>query len=791
MGIALEKLNEVQRAEIARSLFQVDSKLSTTVELRGLCPIHNESHASFSYNVAKDVYNCRSCKAAGDLVTLYCKCRGLDSKDGFKSFLQEYGIETDGHAPGNAPQQPPSKPKAKPKTKSGLDYGPMREAWSKFPPMPDSWKDRLAETRQWTREAIELLDLRMQTHRQDGKTGELIFIKNPDWRKIAFPIHEDGELVNIILYKPGADQFKMVSWAKGFGSSRLFPPAPLYEGPVLYVEGITDVVCALSQGFNAIANTTKPKNWERDHLNRLMDRDIIISKDCDQAGMKYGDVAAQNLYTVCRSLKLINWPAFMGRRDDGQWPEKHGQDLTDFFAKHGRSPEDFQDLIDHADPYVMQDSGEISCAREFFAYGVNERLSFKPRLLAERILKDVSLLNDPETGLLYKWNDVHWEVYNEEHIKKLCMKLLGEESKVPRVNDAAYQARVLSTIHHGRAVNDRDPWTCAENGMLNLETLEMRPHDKNFYNTYSLPVNVDLAPTKFCVRWLKFLSETVQNPKVIDQLQEFFGYCLTRDTRYAKALFLFGKGSDGKSLIIKILRHMVGLQNCSSISFADLEDQFLRASIYNKLLNTSTETGSKALESPYFKSIVTGDSITAAFKHQNPFDFTPYCKFAFAANKKPRVLDNSDGFFRRVLPIEFTRQFLGADADTALEGKLLEELSEIFFWAVEGLHRLRWQDGFTQCDETDNLLMDYKFANNPVLSFVDAMCALGEGESVTKADLFKAYDSWARNKNFIPLNHDNFFRELYSAIDSLAQYRARNGAKRVQCVKNIRLKLVL
>jgi putative DNA primase/helicase len=789
MGIALEKLNEAQRAEIARSLFQVDSKLSTNVELRGLCPIHNESHASFSYNVAKDVYNCLGCKATGDLVTLYCRCRGLDSKDGFKSFLQEYGIETDGHAPATTPQQTTPKPKAKPKTESGLDYGPMREAWSKFPPLPDSWVNRLAETRQWTREAIELLDLRMQTHRQDGKTGELVYIKNPDWRKIAFPIHEDGELVNIILYKPGADQFKMVSWSKGFGSSRLFPPAPLYEGPVLYVEGITDVVCALSQGFNAIANTTKPKTWEREHLNRLMDRDIIISKDCDQAGTKYGEVAAQNLYTVCRSLKLIKWPAFMGRRDDGQWPEKHGQDLTDFFAKHGRSPEDLQDLLDHAEPHVMQDSGELSCAREFFAYGVNDRLSFKPRLLAERILKDVSLLNDPETGLLYKWNKIHWEIFKEDYVKRLCLKLLGEESQANRVNDAAFQARVLSSIPHGRMVNDRGSWVCIQNGMLNLETLELRPHEKSFYSTHALPVNFELMPKKFCNRWLKFLSETIQTQEVIDQLQEFFGYCLTRDTRYGKALFLFGPGSDGKSTVIKILRHMVGVHNCSSISLTDLEDQFLRSSLYNKLLNTSTEVGAKALDSPYFKAIVTGDPISAAFKHQDSFEFDPYSKIVVAGNKKLRVLDNSDGFFRRVLPIEFKQQFLNGAEDTGLEGKLLEELSEIFFWALEGLHRLREQDGFTRCDETEDLLMEYKVANNPVLSFVEDKCELGEGKTIPKEELFKAYDTWARGKNFMPMSYDNFFRELYSAIKNLAQHRARNGARRVQCVKNIQLKL--
>lgn len=796
MGIALDKLTEAQRADIAKSLFCVDAKASTEAELRGLCPIHEETNPSFSYNVKKDVYHCLGCQASGDLVKLYSLCRGLDAKDGFKSFLNEYGIETDRNAPAGSPTPHQSKhqPKVKIKVESegdALDYTTMREAWAKFPPLPDSWVERLAQTRMWTREAIEALGLRMQTHRQDSKTGELVYIRNPEWRKIAFPIYEDGELVNIILYKPGASEYKMVSWAKGFGQTRLFPPAPLKEGPVLYVEGITDVVCALSMGFNPIANTTKPKKWAQAHLNQLLDRDIIVARDCDQPGMTYGDVSCQNLYTVSRTLKLINWPGFMGRRDDGQWPEKHGEDLTDFFAKHGQTPDDLQNLIDHAEPYVMKDSGEISCAREFFSYGVGDRLSFKPRLLAERILQDLSLLNDPETGLLYKWEKTHWVVFKEDHVKKRCIKLLGEESKANRVSDAALQARMLSTIPHGRAVNDQDDWVCLESSMLNLETLQTRPHHVSYYSTCCLPIDYDGHNKAQPERWFQFLEETIQNPAVIDQLQEFFGYCLTRDTRYGKALFLFGPGADGKSTVIKILRHMVGIQNCSSIGFADLEDQFLRSSLYNKLLNISTEVGAKALDSPFFKAIVTGDPITAAFKHQDAFDFTPYCKLIFAANKKPRVLDNSDGFFRRVLPIQFKRQFLGKDADTELEEKLLGELSQIFAWSLEGLHCLRKQGGFTRCQETDDLLMEYKFSNNPILSYVEDRCDVGESAGYTSKDkLFGSYTEWSRARNFAPMNYDNFFRELYQAIDCLAQYRARDGKKRVQCVKNISLKIV-
>jgi hypothetical protein len=36
------------------------------------------------------LYNCLGCKATSDLVTLYCKCRGLDSKDGSVLGRQDY-----------------------------------------------------------------------------------------------------------------------------------------------------------------------------------------------------------------------------------------------------------------------------------------------------------------------------------------------------------------------------------------------------------------------------------------------------------------------------------------------------------------------------------------------------------------------------------------------------------------------------------------------------------------------------------------------------------------------------
>ena len=103
----------------------------------------------------------------------------------------------------------------------------------------------------------------------------------------------------------------------------------------------------------------------------------------------------------------------------------------------------------------------------------------------------------------------------------------------------------------------------------------------------------------------------------------------------------------------------------------------------------------------------------------------------------PRVLDNSDGFFRRVLPVSFKRQFMGTDRDNTLEDQFETELSEIFQWALAGLMRLLDQDRFTDCQETQELMLAYKRLNNPVLCFVEDNCVIDENASVGKAELFE------------------------------------------------------
>jgi len=268
MGIALKHLSEAERARIARSLFTVKSEDKNRSELIGLCPIHGESNPSFSYNYKKDAYHCLSCLVDGDLANLWIEVHGFGQKEGFKAFCAEYGIEPE-HNHSVTPRRENSTPALSPNSMAPDPATPapmeltheqiveqMNRAWEKFPALPAAMVAKLEKERGWSKEWIEILDLRLETWRL-SKKGELYQVQEPC--KIAIPIRDtEGNLVNIRLYQPGAKQYKIISFGKSTGSSALFPQKPLVDAAiVLLTEGESDTVCAISHNFNAILQMTE------------------------------------------------------------------------------------------------------------------------------------------------------------------------------------------------------------------------------------------------------------------------------------------------------------------------------------------------------------------------------------------------------------------------------------------------------------------------------------------------------------------------------------------------------
>lgn len=783
MGWALKNLSIVERARIAETLFVVKEHgdINSGEWLNGICPLHEDANPSFGYNPLKDIFHCHAgCQKDGDLVDLYCAVKGLDKKSGFVEFKKTYGSESGEKQKSGAGPSTGKRVKEPAANQNDVilpvvDFQQMREAYAKFPPLPAPWIKRLWDTRRWSPEAIESLGIRLQTFYRCRKTGTLRPV-SPSHARIAIPVFDAaGELQNIRLYDPAAKQNKIISWGKGSGENRLFPyPKKGDSGRVFLCEGEGDTIAAISLGLTAHTQTAKRKHWPEDQTAPFKDRDVVIAYDADKPGLEYARAAADSLLGVAASICIISWPDFM-LSDDGLLPEKHGQDLTDFIAKHGKGLADIEALIPIA-KVIDEETNDYVSPLQFFGSGATGRYGFQPRLLAERLIKDMDLMSG-KGAMLYRWNGMYWELVEETLLKKQAILYLGDEAQRSRYADAIDQVISLSSLPFGRDVNDCKGWHCLKNGMFNVETFELVPHRKDFYATFQLPVNFNPLSPQIPHRWLQFLKETVQTEGPIEQLQEFFGYCLTREVRYEMSLVCIGDGGDGKSLMQKILRAMCGPENCTSVGFDSLEDQFQRIMLYNKMVNLSSEVGGHVMESQYFKKIVSGDEITASYKHENGFAFEPFVKMIFALNRMMKVKDNSDGWYRRLLPVRFKRQFLPGDPsrDPLLYDKLLSEIDGIFAWSLLGLERLRKRGGFDLShQETQDILNEYRRINSPVQAFVEDCCKVGDPDLfASKADLYKAYQSYCGKNGYGILHAENFYVEVRSVVKGIMDRRPR------------------
>lgn len=140
--------------------------------------------------------------------------------------------------------------------------------------------------------------------------------------------------------------------------------------------------------------------------------------------------------------------------------------------------------------------------------------------------------------------------------------------------------------------------------------------------------------------------------------------------------FFKGIARSGKStLITKVFKKFYENDDVKTLS-NNIEKKFGLSSIYNSFMFIAPEVkGDLSLEQAEFQSIVSGEDVSIAVKHQNAISTqwtTPGC---LGGNEVPNWRDNSGSVLRRLLPWNFAKQV--KNADPTLEDKLDAELPAI------------------------------------------------------------------------------------------------------------------
>lgn len=327
------------------------------------------------------------------------------------------------------------------------------------------------------------------------------------------------------------------------------------------------------------------------------------------------------------------------------------------------------------------------------------------------------------------------------------------------------------------------------NYMINVNDGSIYPHAMEYFSTIKLKYNYE--ENSRCDLWKETLNGIFEGDKdKINILQEYMGYCLTRDVSREKSLLLLGESRSGKSTILETINSLLGDENTSSVALEYLSNPQYTPMLINKMLNIDWDVSGDAQKfEANFKIITSGEPVSVNQKFVATFKFRPFCKLILAANKFPRITDHSSAFYKRLILLPCNRVFESHEQDIQLKQKLKEELPGIFNWAMWGLHRLEIRGGFNIDKKfMTDALEELREESNPVEVFFkeNIVTDVTGVYEIEKKDLYMKYKNWCIDNGNAPMANNKFGATVYAKYSKYTPKTTSNAATGKRVWKNLR-----
>lgn len=355
-------------------------------------------------------------------------------------------------------------------------------------------------------------------------------------------------------------------------------------------------------------------------------------------------------------------------------------------------------------------------------------------------------------GRVSEWRLAALDTIEDERDRKAALRWAmtsQSRAKIDAILHLAQKVEPLAVAGNGW---DTDLYQLGvANGVIDLRTGQLSTGDPADTVTLHSPITYD--PDARAPRWLRFLEEVfLGESDLITFAQRFAGYSLTGDTREEKLLICYGEGANGKSTLLSALAHATGDYGYA-MPFSTVEAQRnaggptndLAALAGRRLIISSEVNESQPLNEARIKALTGGDPLTARFLNKEFFTFQPAAKFWLGVNHKPRVRDESKGFWRRIALLPFRASFEGKNDDKTLKATLRAEAAGILAWMVEGC--LAWQrEGLGLPEAVTGATEEYARESDPLGDFLADVCMVGAHHVARGSHLYTAYIKWANSQ---------------------------------------------
>lgn len=297
---------------------------------------------------------------------------------------------------------------------------------------------------------------------------------------------------------------------------------------------------------------------------------------------------------------------------------------------------------------------------------------------------------------------------------------------------------------------DQDPkYLNLQNGVLDLETCELLPHNPKFMCAKIARVSYD--PTATAPLFEKSLKEWLPDPQYREYVLRALAYSMTGQPDQRALFFLVGPNGTGKSRVVELVKDMMGDYGASFDGglIRKKRDGAISNSLHDvrnfRFLGGSEASRGTELDTELLKQISGFERVRARALRQNNEEFLPRCTLWLSTNYFPYIGDD-EALWERVKIIPFEVQFQGSGRDVSLPGKLLAESSGVLNILLEALKRLRTEnleaiEPPCMADHKNR----YRLYQNSAARFLDEYIKQGrlvrEGR-MRKSSLWQLYQIW-------------------------------------------------
>jgi len=412
--------------------------------------------------------------------------------------------------------------------------------------------------------------------------------------------------------------------------------------------------------------------------------------------------------------------------------------------------------------------------------------------LSNRILSKENIITFKDNNDIYAYNPQEgiYEPF-ETQLNSILQRIAGTRTNTHLVNETLNSIRRQTYVDRKEIGKEKD-LIPLQNCIYNFKTNETIEYDPEKIFLVKHPINYNPEQLLGENPIDNFLKEITISQEDTLLIKELIGYCYYRGMPFQYLFLLYGSGGNGKSVLLDIIRRMIGEENISGQSLQNLTgNRFASACLYNKNANVFGDLPKTALRDVgLLKELTGGDLVTAEQKFKNGFQFYNHAKIIASCNEVPETPDDSDGWYRRIVIINFPNYF-GDNPNRNLSEQLCleENMSDFFLTCINAFKNALEDNQLIRKETIEEQRTKYMHYSNSAMAFINDCLELDSETQLETIFIYNKYMDYCKERKIVALNEEWFFKKLYKLYpNNLWRKRERDGDKRTNYIVGLDFK---